>query len=946
MKNLKRWISIGVAAALLAGAVPVMAESVETAAEPAAVESVAEEAVPASVDSAAEEAEFLIAESDAEAAVSAGSPETVREGQLTAEDLSALNGGLEGVFSHNGRVTFVDGTCTEGLVEGEEDAAAVVNSMMTLIGADANTEFIPWRTITDPIGNRYYIFQQIYKGTTVCGGAVKVIADSDGTMIGLTSSVESEMPEVESGEEISAEEAEQIVAERVHETAGISFNILSQFTDRVILPSMLKFDVEVEDYSCRFAWVVYTDNPSGNVTTGSDLPYLAHYVSMSGEYLYDMPAIIPDDEAGRTGYDASYIFEFMEPVEYTGYVDLSDGSEKEISVTLMRDKRTGMYYLGNIERRIVVAECYDFLYGGGQVVLESNPDNREWDQVGLLALYNYCRAWDYYNEIGWAGGDGERTPIVILNNYCDDHYNEVNNACYVGKAYGMQVFLTSKINDFSQCLDVIAHEFTHCVTGSVMTYNAYTNDYGAINEAMSDIQGKNCEMMAGDAEPDNWILGSHSKQPARSMSDPHLFGQPEYSWDLYYMAKVETPTNVNDHGGVHYNSSLLNRVEYLLVSEGGMTLDEARVFWIMTDCAMVPQTDYAQLAELLPWVLKTAGMEQYADTLAAAIKATRLGNDVMPETMDDDRAMIRVSLPATEAFDTGNWVMQVTSIKAVELLKRITTIVSQLKNQDYSSLPESLQRLIEDEKLRKEEMEKAGSGLQMLLNQLLESVSSFMGGNAESQPEPAVKAEMTEEEQEALVQDVTKWFSDIIREYFFSSYGSAGQDGSTVNMVVRPGRTIPTLNHATFSEGSQEPDQMAVAVYIHGKWYDLHFSDFLGAAEGQESGDNTVATDLVHELMTDLLGENLENLGNIHSLDDALDLITVDIKGGEVLELSSEGLDQIVIPDPTPFEEKSFGTIEPGKKSRPREDPAEIVSIGGESGAESVAEEAEVSDAA
>ena len=36
---------------------------------------------------------------------------------------------------------------------------------MTLIGADANTEFIPWRDITDPMGNRYFIFSNKLKVT-------------------------------------------------------------------------------------------------------------------------------------------------------------------------------------------------------------------------------------------------------------------------------------------------------------------------------------------------------------------------------------------------------------------------------------------------------------------------------------------------------------------------------------------------------------------------------------------------------------------------------------------------------------------------------------------------------------------------------------------------------------------------------------------------------------
>ena len=110
---------------------------------------------------------------------------------------------------------------------------------------------------------------------------------------------------------------------------------------------------------------------------------------------------MPGDEAGASGFDASYVFEFMEPVDYTGYVDLSTGEEMELTVTVMRDKRTGMYYLGNLERRIVVADCWEYLYNGNRVVLAASPDNLEWDQVGLLSLYNYCRAYDYYKEIGW-----------------------------------------------------------------------------------------------------------------------------------------------------------------------------------------------------------------------------------------------------------------------------------------------------------------------------------------------------------------------------------------------------------------------------------------------------------------------------------------------------------------------------------------------------------------
>ena len=900
MNRLKKTICIGTTCALIAGSVAVPAWTAR-AEEGPGQEAAVEETVGTTLED---------------------TRESTPEGQLTMEDLSALNNGKETVYVHNDRVTLVDGTCTADPVKSTEDAAAVVDSMMTLIGADANTAFVPWNEVRDPAGNTYYIFQQMFQDTTVCGGAVKVITDKNGNMIALTSSVESEMPDVDTGTGITAGEAQQIVVEREYSASGVNLDILSQFTDKVILPSVLGFDIENEDESSRFAWVVYTNNPSGSNQQGSDLPYLAHYVSMSGEYLYNLPAITPDDEAGRSGFDTSYVFEFMEPVEYTGYVDLSDGSEKEITVTVMRDKRTGMYYLGNIERRIIVGECYDFLYKDGQIVLESSPDNREWDQVGLLSLYNYCRAYDYYKEIGWIGGDGQQTPILILNNFCDDHYNGINNACYVGKLFGMQCFAASSINDFSQCLDIIAHEFTHCVTGSVMTYNSYMNDYGAINEAISDIQGQNCEMMSGDVEMDDWLLGSNSQEQFRSMENPHRYAQPAFTWDLYYQANVETPSSSNDHGGVHFNSSLLNQVAYLLVARGGMTLEEARTFWFMTDCAMVPQTDYEQLAELLPVVLKAAGMEKYEDALAEAIDATRLGEKEMPETIEDDRALLTIALPDTEAFDTGNWMMLLTSVELENLVNGIKTVALQLINKDYSILPETVQRYIEEagvEAQQKIEEEKEKSLTETFITSLLEGIASL----AEGEKIQEEKVTEPDEETKKILKDLYEWAVEGFQKVFFLSYGFAGQDGSTINMVVRPGRTIPMLQHAVADEISGEPDQLVLAVYINGKWYDLGIAEAMKADEGEEDAEEAEKPDVIGEIVKDVLGENLENLWSIRSLDDVLDLFTIDIKGGEILELSADGLDKIVIPEPMPEEEKVFAVPEPGMKSRPKPETTE-----------------------
>ena len=137
-------------------------------------------------------------------------PEAILQGQMTLEEIDALNGGSGKVCLHNGHVTLVDGTCTPDLVTGMDDAEAVVDSMITLIGGNPSTEFVPWRQVTDPLGNTYYILQQMYHDTTVCGGAVKVVTDTDCNMIGLSSSVESKMPDVDPGEGITGQEAEAL----------------------------------------------------------------------------------------------------------------------------------------------------------------------------------------------------------------------------------------------------------------------------------------------------------------------------------------------------------------------------------------------------------------------------------------------------------------------------------------------------------------------------------------------------------------------------------------------------------------------------------------------------------------------------------------------------------------------------------------------------------------
>jgi len=65
-------------------------------------------------------------------------------------------------------------------------------------------------------------------------------------------------------------------------------------------------------------------------------------------------------------------------------------------------------------------------------------------------------------------------------NWVDEKGEPVRNACYYGSENGFQIFSFNRLERDGECIDTLAHEFTHCVTTALMTFNIYMNDTGAI----------------------------------------------------------------------------------------------------------------------------------------------------------------------------------------------------------------------------------------------------------------------------------------------------------------------------------------------------------------------------------------------------------------------------------------------------------------------------------
>ncbi|MEH7811512.1 M4 family metallopeptidase, partial [Bacillus toyonensis] len=113
--------------------------------------------------------------------------------------------------------------------------------------------------------------------------------------------------------------------------------------------------------------------------------------------------------------------------------------------------------------------------------------------------------------------------------------------------------------------DVAGHEFTHAVTSSESNLEYY-GESGAINEALSDIMGTSIEKYVNNGTF-NWTMGEQTGSVFRDMENP---ASVPSSLGVPYPDDYSEFNDFNgwDNGGIHFNSSIINKVAYL-IAQGG-----------------------------------------------------------------------------------------------------------------------------------------------------------------------------------------------------------------------------------------------------------------------------------------------------------------------------------------------------------------------------------------
>ena len=582
------------------------------------------------------------ASAQASSASAVSSPSASAPVQSTVAEVDA-DAEYDKALAGNGLVTgFIGERFYDGAIETEEQALAAAESAMPRVGGDSTTKLELIEIRPTETGATCYAFRQQAGEVVVHGAVVKLVVDKDKHAAGLISAI---LPNVQLDSfeswEVTQQEAEQAVLDQIAADGNGGAWIVQDATEQTLIPLS---DNSVER---RYAWAVYTNNYLAEY----DAAYLAHYVSAAGEYLYALPVAEPGNADARAGDAAAFAFDKLQPGTWTGTVTKHDGTTIELTVPTSTDPDSGDVLLADGTRKIV---CMDYAaFAFDHAIAPRVAEAGRFADNELLVYDTFIKVWDFYDGIGWTGPDGDGTPTALLMDLVTESGEVERNAFYGGRKWGFQTFAFNRDDPDGECYDIVGHEFTHCMTSTLMTSKLYCNDSAAIDEGLSDVMGNLIEMIAAYNPDGAWLLGENGAAPIRSQKDPHSFHQPEFVWDVYYGPVVSEPTSANDFGGAHINSSLLSSVSYKL-DQAGVSPEDQVYFWMNVELAMTSSTDFPQMAELLPWCMSQAGYPQYVDAVRQAVDTGRFTVTEVPANPPVNCGYVKLALPETMPVSAEN----------------------------------------------------------------------------------------------------------------------------------------------------------------------------------------------------------------------------------------------------------------------------------------------------
>ena len=333
------------------------------------------------------------------------------------------------------------------------------------------------------------------------------------------------------------------------------------------------------------------------------------------------------------------LFDDIRPLnvwEEDGVFRMIDTSKKEMfnpdfNPLLDIDSERGVIRIRDAENRPETSDPEEIHLPFPIRVARSAQQNSGWVPDAVSAAYNLSEVYDYYWERhGRNSFDDDGASITAIVRLGQDFDNAFWHT-------GLNLLAFGDSKPYAGALDVVGHELTH----GVITHSAnliYRDQPGALNEAFADIFGEMIEAWSiarttDRLEPD-WLIGTklitELNPPIRNMANPATLTFDQGGTRPYPTKMSEYIYTQADNGGVHVNSSIINRAFYLLAEgfDGAIGLEAAE------------QIFYRALTVYL------FQYSQFIDARLACIQAAKDLSEMYPDAVPPD-AVQKVE----EAFD-------------------------------------------------------------------------------------------------------------------------------------------------------------------------------------------------------------------------------------------------------------------------------------------------------
>jgi len=502
----------------------------------------------------------------------------------------------------------IEGQFTTITVNNESDALRVFLQIAPLLGLDINdasdifsVSDIAFESVgSDDYPGNVYRMNPTVNGIPIFGGDIILSVSDEGVVLGVFTSYNSDINDIDSYPTITPDDAEQIVLNAY----------LTKLLDLIYSQDINASDEEIEEF---FKLIIdYLDLESELIVYNLDkdsAPVLAYAVNVSSKTF-----IIDDDPEAEEPYEVSLSLPYIETLYYvyangveagnifesmfqdvsaawtpstdTGY-DLI-GRQRPINI----ETSTGVfgdtkYRLRDYNRRI---ETYKTSFINliifrlpsipGKMIEKSS---NFWNAAGVSSHYSMEQTYNYYKDIlNRESYDGAGATVISSVEYEEGHWgwweDYYENAAWSSRD---KQFIFGDKDCYASALDIVAHEYTHAVINTIVggrslnTSLTYKDQSGALNESYADILGSLIEGRTGE---DRWLIGEDlNKGAIRRMRDPSQYNFNDRDHMLNYY------TGSNQNYGVHHNSGIFNFAAYKMMVDGrtsGITDEDwAKIFF-------------------------------------------------------------------------------------------------------------------------------------------------------------------------------------------------------------------------------------------------------------------------------------------------------------------------------------------------------------------------------